>query len=176
MRAPSLLYCLRCERETALKIPTMERPPSPAIRFLRCAVLLCLPGCHRASPRLVVEPHNLDQLGVEVGAPPVSENCWIYTHLQKSGGTTVKNILFDFWGSRSTTYDSYQWKKGQDYTESVAASLASPEGLKAAAGGYPEALRSAAAFQESDGSTPCRWFTVFRHPVSRLVSAYYYCR
>lgn len=148
----------------------VARPPFPAMRCLRCAVLLYLPGCRSASPELV----NVN-VGMQAASPD-SKNCWIYTHLQKAGGTTVKNIFFDFWGSRSTTFDSYQWKKGQEYTESVAADLASPAGLTAAAGGYPEALRGAAAFQDSSGSTPCRWFTVFRHPVSRLVSAYYYCR
>lgn len=117
-------------------------------------------------------------LTMETATPPDSADCWAYTHLQKAGGTTIKNLLFDFWGTKSTTYDSYQWKKGQGYADSVAVSLASPTGLNAVAGGYPEALRNTLALR-ADGTgneSSCRWFTVFRHPVSRLLSAFYYCR
>lgn len=38
-------------------------------------------------------------------------------------------------------------------------------------GGYTEALRRAVDIQDK-----CSWFTVFRHPVSRVVSAFFYCK
>lgn len=110
--------------------------------------------------------------GEERPPPPASDKCWIYTHLQKCGGSTVKKILFDYWGKKSTTYDSGQWKLGDKSTEGIAKNLASKTGLNVAAGGYTEALRRTDAF----ANDKCRWFTVFRHPVSRMVSAYYYCR
>ncbi|CAM9953035.1 unnamed protein product [Ectocarpus sp. 4 AP-2014] len=162
--------------------PAAARPSSFASKCLLCGgLLLCLfYGGHHglALPR----PHAAEESSQNAPAPnieesPRSENrCWIFNHLQKAGGTTVKRLLFDSWGSKSTTYDSYQWKKGQAYAESLASSLASPAGWSAVAGGYLEALRRTPAFQPDDERTPCRWFTVFRHPVSRLVSAYYYCR
>lgn len=159
-----------------------------ATNYLLCGGLLwCLLGyrlvIHHRPTIAASVAHQSDadasldvDIRVQTEAPPVSEDCWAYTHLQKAGGTTVKNLLFDFWGTKSTTYDSYQWKRGQDYADSAAASLASPTGLNAVAGGYPEALRNTAAFRADNGIQACRWFTVFRHPVSRLVSAFYYCR
>lgn len=105
---------------------------------------------------------------------PVSDKCWIFTHLQKCGGSTVKKILFGYWGPQSTTYDSYQWKLGTDYRESIGGTLASESGLDVAAGGYSEALRDSAAFDSNENK--CQWFTMFRHPVPRMVSAYFYCR
>lgn len=164
------------------KMPTAARSASSASKCLLCGcLLLCLfygghhalvlprPNAAEESPQDAPAPHVEE-------SPPSESRCWIFNHLQKAGGTTVKRLLFDLWGSESTTYDSYQWKKGQGYAESVAASLASPAGWSAAGGGYLEALRRTPAFQPDDGRTPCRWFTVFRHPVSRLVSAFYYCR
>lgn len=164
------------------KTPTAGRPSSSASKCLLCGgLLLCLfYGGHHAlvlpRPEIAEEsPQDAPALNIEE-SPPSENRCWVFNHLQKAGGTTVKRLLFDLWGSESTTYDSYQWKKGQGYADSVAASLASPAGWSAAGGGYLEALRFTPAFQPDDKRTPCRWFTVFRHPVSRLVSAYYYCR
>lgn len=105
---------------------------------------------------------------------PVSDQCWIFTHLNKAGGSTVKKILFSHWLHKSTTYDSYQWKKGAILTDSTAASVVKDAGLNVAAGGYTEALRISPAF--SPEGEKCKWFTVFRHPIARLVSAYFYCK
>lgn len=181
-------------------MPVARRPPpSPARGCLHFAVILwCLYGTlvaifglpgwnHTKTSSPEMANVGMEEVAAAPPPPPTDinnnssnnngEDCWVYTHLQKSGGSTMKIMLFDFWGSdNTTTYDSYQWKIGPKLAESVAANLGSPGGLKAVAGGYPEALRRAPAFQGDDGSTPCRWLTVFRHPVHRLVSAYYYCR
>ena len=37
-------------------------------------------------------------------------------------------------------------------------------------GGYVETVRP------SESEDKCKWFTVFRHPVARLISAYFYCK
>lgn len=37
-------------------------------------------------------------------------------------------------------------------------------------GGYMETVRP------SESEDKCKWFTVFRHPVARVISAYFYCR
>ncbi|CAM9480444.1 unnamed protein product [Ascophyllum nodosum] len=105
---------------------------------------------------------------------PQSDKCWIFMHLSKAGGSTVKKILFDHWGEKSTTYDSYQWNKGTGVAEATAANIVSDSGWNVAAGGYTEGLRRTAVY--SSRPERCKWFTVFRHPISRLVSAYFYCK
>lgn len=97
--------------------------------------------------------------------------CWIFTHLQKCGGSTVKRMLADSWGSRYFVYDSMRWKYGDDFSRTFGDKLASGNPWNVMAGGYPEALRRSAAVDAS-----CQFFTVFRHPVARLVSAYFYCQ
>ena len=101
----------------------------------------------------------------------VGGNCWIFMHLQKSGGSTVKGILQDSFRPRYAIYDSFQWKQGSGYMESFAEKLVAGQDWEVVAGGYPEALRRLPAVDEK-----CQWFTMFRHPISRMVSAYYYCK
>ena len=36
----------------------------------------------------------------EKSPPPETDECWIFTHLQKCGGSTVKGILSETWGPR----------------------------------------------------------------------------
>lgn len=95
--------------------------------------------------------------------------CWIFTHLQKCGGTTIKAIIHQRWGKRRSIYDSEQWKAGDDKTMQYAKHLLRGRRWEVIAGGYTEGLRPYVGDQ-------CKWFTMFRHPVSRLVSAYFYCR
>ena len=109
------------------------------------------------------------------GAPPFSDTasggCWVFMHLQKCGGSTVKKMLADRWGSRYFVYDSMRWKLGDDFSRGFGEKMARGDPWNVLAGGYPEALRRSAVVDAS-----CRFFTVFRHPISRLVSAYYYCQ
>lgn len=100
-----------------------------------------------------------------------SGGCWIFMHLQKCGGSTVKKMLQDRWGSRYFVYDSMRWKFGDEFSRGFGEKLARGDDWNVMAGGYPEALRRTAAVDAS-----CRFFTVFRHPISRLVSAYFYCQ
>lgn len=93
--------------------------------------------------------------------------CWIFTHLQKSGGTTVKRIIGEREGESFAIYDTWQWLLGSAVAKKYAEALRTHES-EVIAGGYAEALRPYVGNE-------CRWFTMFRHPISRLVSAYYYC-
>lgn len=50
--------------------------------------------------------------------PPSSDTCWVYTHMNKSGGTTVKRLLrpaLDDNGIKYGLYDNPQWKKGVEF-------------------------------------------------------------
>lgn len=97
--------------------------------------------------------------------------CWIYTHLQKCGGSTIKTIVRESWGSRFTVYDSKLWKRGDDFMQEFAQRLTEGNQWAVLSGGYPEALRRSPAVRGK-----CEWFTLFRHPVARMVSAFYYCK
>lgn len=133
-------------------------------------ILLCAACCTFLEKAIAGAQQQVVETTIELG----TDQCWIFCHLQKCGGTTVKKILGDNWDERSkTTYDSWQWKHGDKFTSSVARSIASETNeLKVIMGGYPEALRGTAAAV----GDKCKWFTVFRHPIPRLVSAYFYCR
>lgn len=95
--------------------------------------------------------------------------CWILVHLQKSGGSTLEGILKTQWEKYLHIYDSYQWNKGEKATRKVAQRMMLGNNYIVVAGGYTEGLRR--VIGES-----CKWFAIFRHPVSRLVSAYFYCK
>lgn len=95
--------------------------------------------------------------------------CWMFSHLQKSGGSSVKIILRD--GCKYCkvfTYDVPEWcskKPIPSYT------VKGNRGkVNVVVGGYTEALRFDPRFKG------CAWFTVFRHPIPRLVSAFFYCK
>lgn len=144
----------------------------PHLTKLICGLLLGIARCSFLGEAAV--PAAAQQQGVETTIEPASDQCWIFCHLQKCGGSTVKKIIIDTWDERSrTTYDSWQWKHGDKFTSSVARTIASEhQELKVVMGGYPEALRRTAAAV----GDKCKFFTVFRHPIPRLVSAYFYCR
>lgn len=114
---------------------------------------------------------SADDQSIVVTAPAESGGCWIFMHLQKCGGSTVKKMLKDSWGDRYFVYDSMRWKFGDEFSRKFGEKLASGHPWNVMAGGYPEALRRA-----HDVNANCRFFTVFRHPIARLVSAYFYCQ
>ena len=101
-----------------------------------------------------------------------NQRCWIFMHLQKSGGSTIKNMLNrKRRRSEYSIYDSKQWKRGDDFSSAFGRRLARGSTRKIVAGGYPEALRRLPSVESS-----CRFFTMFRHPISRMVSAYFFCQ
>lgn len=67
-------------------------------------------------------------------------------------------------------YGSDEWRQGEGFTESEFVPQLGKK-YRIATGGYVEALRRSPGLTER-----CRFFTMFRHPVRRVVSAYYYCR
>ncbi|CAM9710299.1 unnamed protein product [Ascophyllum nodosum] len=88
--------------------------------------------------------------------------------MNKAGGTTVKRLLrpfLDDHGINYGLYDSPQWKRGLDFLQNDMLK----RDLRVIWGGYTEAIRPYGMFD-------CKWFTVFRHPVNRLVSAFLYCK
>jgi len=105
-------------------------------------------------------------------SPLDNNQCWIFTHLQKCGGSTIKDSLKHVWGAEAGIYDNMRWKIGDEYSLDFGEQLATGESrFKVMSGGYPEALRRSPAVDST-----CRFFTMFRHPVSRMVSAYFYCQ
>ena len=99
-----------------------------------------------------------------------SDKCWIFVHLQKSGGSTIKGILKGAFREKYVIYDSVQWTRGNEFLETFVHSLVAKNAWDVIAGGYPEALRRSSLVDQK-----CQFFTMFRHPIPRMVSAYYYC-
>lgn len=87
--------------------------------------------------------------------------------MNKSGGSTIKGML-ELWGAYNGvsigTYSAKTWTQGTERAQSFW-----DEGYPITVGGYTEIFRAR-------GAADCKWFTVFRHPLPRLVSAYMYCR
>lgn len=87
--------------------------------------------------------------------------------MPKSGGSTIKNILNARWGKKNVfLYNSDAWKLGEEHAATF--TQENPKRWRMAVGGYSEVLRR-------HGGNGCKWFTLFRHPIARVVSAYYYC-
>ena len=101
-----------------------------------------------------------------------SEMCWIFNHLEKSGGSTVRVIVnppFGRPGKGLTLYYSKEWLQGDNFTSNLVPRLGNE--VRVLSGGYVEALRRYPTVVDK-----CKFFTVFRHPVSRMVSAYFFCK
>ena len=92
------------------------------------------------------------------------EVCWILMHMEKSGGGAARQIASKHWRRDELVFDTVQWRRGDGYAEDVVASH-----WNLLHGGCVEALRS-------EKARPCKWLTIFRHPVARLLSAYDHCR
>ncbi|CAM9196599.1 unnamed protein product [Pylaiella littoralis] len=89
--------------------------------------------------------------------------------MNKAGGSTIKYMLRPWAEEQDDVsvglYDGPQWLEGKSYAEKY---LAEKNSLTW--GAYTEGLRA------HGGGEECKWFTTFRHPIPRLVSAYFYCR
>lgn len=69
-------------------------------------------------------------------------------------------------------YGTDEWRLGRAFREgTLTPQLVDEQKYRIATGGYTGGLRLNPRL-----ATSCGFFTVFRHPVHRLVSAYYYCR
>ena len=94
--------------------------------------------------------------------------CWIFHHMRRSGGEPIKAILNSFIARHSIKrglYGNSSWRKGTDFARDFC-----NHDYVVSWGAYTESLRP------RKGTNSCKWFTVFRHPVSRVVSAYFHCR
>lgn len=86
-----------------------------------------------------------------------SDRCWIFMHLQKSGGSTVKEMLTASWDKRFFIYDNMRWKQGDEFSRTFGIKLARAVPWNVMAGGYTEALRRVPEVEDR-----CQFFTLFR--------------
>ena len=96
----------------------------------------------------------------------------MFHHMVKSGGSAVRGLLElseERNGLRRIRYANEEWMHGAQGTRSADEFFTTGQGV--IDGGYVEALRLV-----ENNRNNCKWFTTFRHPVSRLVSAFYYCK
>lgn len=94
------------------------------------------------------------------------EPCWIYLHMDKSGGDSIRHIATERWSKDELIFDNVQWRRGDDYATNVMTHFH----WRLLHGGCVEALRAHVNTRQ------CKWFTLFRHPVARLVSAFNHCQ
>ena len=110
-------------------------------------------------------------LNVEELTSHDDKKCWVFMHLPKSGGSTVKKIISENFKERSVLYDTVQYKNGKPYLEYFSNNLLNSNKWDIAVGSYTDVVQNVSAVDKK-----CKAFTVFRHPISRMVSAYYYCK
>lgn len=91
--------------------------------------------------------------------------CWVFMHMRHSGYDSARRTLVQRWKGKEVVFDSVQWRRGEEY----AAVLMNQTRWSLIHGGYVEALRRRV------GRT-CKWFTLFRHPVARLLSHFHHCQ
>lgn len=109
-----------------------------------------------------------DTVTLRANPQPFGGKCWIFNHLNKGGGSTVKYMLQPWIAKNNVSmglYDSPQWQEGASFAQSYI-----DTNFTITWGAYTEGLRPHIANER------CKWFTIFRHPVPRLLSAYYYCK
>ncbi|CAM9139839.1 unnamed protein product [Ascophyllum nodosum] len=96
--------------------------------------------------------------------------------MAKSGANLVRSIATKRWRRAERIFDSVQWHRGDDY----ALDTMTNSHWRLLHGGFVEALRRyQAEAQNAPGGSErgtCAWFTVFRNPVARLISAFDHCQ
>lgn len=106
---------------------------------------------------------------VDEATKPIArdEGCWVFSRMAKTGSSTLTLILED-WYKRNNyifrAFSPHRWHhlpRGKNFRT---------ENTTLVGGAYSEAL-----FALGEGGE-CKWFTIFRHPIPRLVSAFYYCK
>ncbi|CAM9856043.1 unnamed protein product [Scytosiphon promiscuus] len=84
--------------------------------------------------------------------------------MEKSGGGGARQVAAERWRKDSLVFDTVQWRRGDSFAADIMSSH-----WRLLHGGCVEALRN-------EGARRCKWVTIFRHPVARLLSAYDHCR
>eukprot|EP00903_Cladosiphon_okamuranus_P006273 g6155.t1 len=100
----------------------------------------------------------------ELSPSETTKKCAVFTHMNKCGGTSIKTMLQSVPGMSLGVFSERTYAKGPEELRFFL-----DQHFDLMAGGPTEVLRS---FDRS--VEDCNWFTMFRHPVSRLVSNFYY--
>lgn len=109
------------------------------------------------SPTVVHEAQSIDTV----------KGCWVFRRNAKSGTSTIARILED-WGERhGIQIAKLDWETWEDVDKRKGFLS---ENHTLIAGGFQEALYGVG------GGRNCSWLTILRHPIPRLVSAFYYCK
>lgn len=91
--------------------------------------------------------------GVRGLAGTSPDNCWVFNHMNKSGGMTIRTMLLPWLKANGVIiglFDDIEWSSGRDFAENY---VQEKKGFTY--GGYTEGLRM---YESRD----CKWFTVFR--------------
>ncbi|CAB1120652.1 unnamed protein product [Ectocarpus sp. CCAP 1310/34] len=103
----------------------------------------------------------------EPGQPP--EYCTVFHHMVKSGGSTIIHNLIKSSGSAGDPRPGLCVAGGGEKTNSCKEAFNSSAVIM----GYAEAMRQDVPLEAV--RKDCEYFTLLRHPVDRLVSAFFYC-
>ena len=97
---------------------------------------------------------NRVQGGQDLAEVEISPSgCWVFTHMNKSGGMTIRKMLIPWLEAKGITmqlYDDIEWSSGQSFAEDLV-----KKNARLTYGGYTEGLRM---YDARD----CQWFTIFR--------------
>ncbi|CAN0219045.1 unnamed protein product [Scytosiphon promiscuus] len=98
------------------------------------------------------------------GEPP--EYCTLFNHMVKSGGSTIKDKLSAS-AAEDGVEDAAMCLNGFGYEQTCLDAMNNSPVIA----GYAELLR----YPLQSIGRECEYFTVMRHPIDRLVSAFFYC-
>lgn len=101
------------------------------------------------------------------------EECLMYNHMPKSGGTTIIGLMTNKWGDRVGHWGSGNWKLREKWMDVWANKF-----MNKIETGKKNILvgETIEALERTELKNKCKKFTVFREPVSRMISAYFYCK
>ena len=147
-----LFVCLLSSSTTAYRLRKMRQHSQHVVMWLGLLVLslgaISLPS--------TAASEGVQLITVDGGPAPHTRKCWVFAHMNKSGGSSIKKMMEPWINAQRNEsvvglFDTRQWKNGEVFARNYARA-----DFALTWGGYTEGLRSYGAYQD------CKWFTMFR--------------
>lgn len=100
-------------------------------------------------------------------SPNLFEGCWVFNHMPKAGSTTTLSLFRTFAGAQKQKRANVGFSPWED---DLRLSEIRDGNLTFIWGEYTKSLRAMGSYKN------CKWFTLMRHPITRIVSMFLDCK
>lgn len=125
---------------------------SMSIQVIICTFISVCVNSSRADTGTAAN-NTYPEYGVKILRKISPGGCWVFSHMNKSGGTTIRRMILPWLKAKGVTIallDDIEWSSGQVFAQNI---VRNNTGFTH--GGYTEGLR---LYDTRD----CKWFTIFR--------------